>query len=164
MGPGGIKIGDFGTDAQGEIFVVATNSQLALAHRYFVQEAGGVASVGFGLKTDLVIGREQEITVKQLWSLPQYEYVLHIRSASNEPLAGAHLSACLFDWPCGAGCGLLPTGGGETDASGTIRFRSEDLRRIGRITVIDEAGKERNLSNSELRELLSTRRLNMVWQ
>jgi hypothetical protein len=61
-----------------------------------------------------------------------------------------------------SGCGLL--GAPESDASGVIQFRNNDLRDLGSITVVKAEGTKRDLTDSEMRELLTTYRLNLLWK
>jgi hypothetical protein len=157
----GIKLGGLTTDPRGEISVLAPNSSLALWIRYYEQKAGGPAGTAFVPKDDLIIGGNPVTTVKQLWSLPEHDYVLHVRTAGNQPITNAHLTACMNFDGCGAGCG--PIGAPESDASGTIRFRDEDLREMRSLTVVSEEGKERDLTDREMRELLTTYQLNLRW-
>ncbi len=157
----GVDLGVLTTNASGEVSVVAPDSSLALSIRYFETKAGGPAGKAFILKQDVIIGGEPVITVKRLWTLPRHDYVLRLRTANNQPMAHAHLTACMNFDGCGAGCG--PIGAPESDASGTIRFREEDLRGMRSLTVVSQQGKERDLTDSEMHELLSTYELNLRW-
>ena len=158
----GIDLGGFTTDANGEISLLATNSALALNRGYFVESTGGPAGTMFSLMPDLIIGADQHITVKQLWTLPSYEYVLQLQTQDKRPIVHARLTACDNPDGCGAGCGplyLIP----ESDESGVIRFRYQDLRELQSITLVDAAGQKRNLTNPEMRELLTAHRLHLTW-
>jgi len=157
----GVNLGVFTTNADGEVSVVAPDSSLALSICYFETKAGGPAGKAFILKQDVIIGGEPVTTVKRLWTLPRHDYVLRLRTANNQPIAHAHLTACMNFDGCGAGCG--PIRAPESDASGTIRFREEDLRGMRSLTVVSQEGKERNLTDSEMHELLSTYELNLRW-
>jgi hypothetical protein len=157
----GVNLGVFTTDADGEVSVVAPDSSFALSIRYFETEAGGPAGNAFFLKQAVIVGGEPVITVKRLWTLPQHDYVLRLRTANNEPIAHAHLTACMNFDGCGAGCG--PMRAPESDESGTIRFREEDLRVMRSFTVVSQEGKERNLTDPEMHQLLSTYELNVRW-
>jgi hypothetical protein len=157
----GINLGGLTTNADGEIFILAPNSSLALGIRYFEQETVGPAGTAFLVKDAVVIGGDLVTTVERLWTLPKHDYVLHLRTAGSQPIANAHLSACMNFDGCGAGCG--PVRAPKSDASGTIRFRSEDLREMRSLTVTSEEGKERNLTDREMRELLTTYQLNLRW-
>jgi len=157
----GINLGVFTTNADGEISVVAPNSLLALSRSYFETKDGGPAGKALFAMQDVIVAGEPVITAKQLWSLPQHNYVLRLRTANNQPVAHAHLTGCMNFDGCGAGCG--PIRAPESDASGTIRFRYEDLRVMRSLTVASEEGKERNLTDPEMREFLSTYELNLRW-
>jgi hypothetical protein len=157
----GIELGRFTTNAAGEISVLAPNSSLALGIRYFEQRARGPAGTAFVLREDLIIGGDLVTTIKQLWTLPEHDYVLHLRTAGDQPIASARLSACMNFDGCGVGCG--PLGAPESDASGTIRFRNEDLREMRSFTVVSEEGKERSLTDREMREFLTTFQLTLRW-
>jgi len=99
--------------------------------------------------------------VKQLWTLPQHDYVVRLSTTKNQPIAHAHLTGCMNFDGCGAGCG--PIDAAESDASGTIRFRERDLRVMRSLTVVSAEGKERNLTDSEMHDLLSTYQLDLRW-
>jgi hypothetical protein len=158
----GISLGMFTTNVDGEIAVVAPRSSLTLGIHYFESESGGPAGKAFIGKQDVIIDSEPVITVKQVWTLPQHDYVVCLRTTNNQPIAHAHLTACTNLDGCGAGCG--PIGAPESDASGTIRFREEDLREMGSLTVVRADGKERNLTDSEMHDLLTTYQLNLRWE
>jgi len=158
----GIWLGDFVTSAEGEIHFVAPSSAIAIGARYFQKVEGGPTGTAFALWDNLVIGPDAATTVKRLWALPKRDYVLRLRTASNQPIAHAHLEGCLFQPPCMSGCG--PLGAPESDASGVIQFRNNDLRELGSITVVNAEGTKRDLTDSEMRELLTTYRLNLQWE
>lgn len=157
----GIPLGIFTTNAQGELSFIATDSALALSIRYFEVSANGPAGESFSSKEDVIIGRVPTTTVSRMWTLPEREYVLRLRTANNQPIAHAHLIACINFDGCGAGCG--PIRATESDASGQMRFRAEDLRRMRSITVVNADGTKRDLTNPEMRELLLTYQLNFRW-
>jgi hypothetical protein len=157
----GITLGGFTTNGDGEIFVVAPQSAIALTIQYLEEEAGGPTGTALAVRHHLIIGGEQKTTVKRLWTLPKHDYVLRLRTAKNQPVAHAHLTGCDFDAGCQGGCGplLVP----ESDTSGVFGFRYQDLRTSESLTVVDKEGKERNLTDSEMRELLTTHRLSLRW-
>lgn len=157
----GIDLGTFTTDASGKIAIVAPNSLLALSIRYFKAGASGLAGKAFYLRTYVLVGGGPVTAVKHLWTLPQHDYVLRLRTGNNKPIARAHLTGCMNFDGCGAGCG--PIRAHESDASGTIRFRAEDLREMRSLTIVSEEGKERNLTDSEMLKLLTTYQLNLRW-
>ena len=157
----GITLGALTTNADGEISVIATYAPVALTRGYFDEEAGGPAGTAFALRENMIIGGDPVTTVKRLWTLPEHDYLLHLRTVGNQPITHARLTACMNFDGCGAGCG--PIRAPESDASGTIRFREEDLRKMRSLTVVSQEGKERNLTDSEMRELLTTYQLNLRW-
>ena len=167
----GIALGEFVTNADGEIHVIATNSPLVFELSYFKEVAGGPTGTGIVYGDDPIVSSEQKITVKRLWTLPEHNYIFNLRTAENQPIAHAHLEGCWIEPP---GCVVpdceplgYPEGGPvrapESDRLGVIRFRHRDLRLLYSITVIDALGRKRTLTNSEMRELLTTYRLNLVW-
>ena len=171
----GIILGEFFTNADGEINVIAPDSALAFdlprGPGDFKEVAGGPTGTAIVGGDDLIVGSEQNITVKRLWTLPEHDYVLKLRTAENQPIAHAHLEGCWIDPP---GCVVpscqplgYPEGGPvralESDGAGAIRFRHSDLRQLESITVIDAHGDKRSLTKSEMRELLTTYHLNLVW-
>jgi hypothetical protein len=157
----GIELGGSTTNAAGEVSVVAPNCPLALGIRYFETGANGPAGTAFSAKQDLIVGSEPQITVKEVWTLPEHDYVVRLRTADSQPIAHAHLTACINFDGCGAGCG--PMRAPDSDASGTIRFRERDLRQMRSITVVNEQGKERDLSDSEMHDLLTSYQLDLQW-
>jgi hypothetical protein len=159
--PVGIDLGTFATNRRGELALVATSAPLAVLRRYYKVETGGPAGAAFSARGDWTVGGEPAITVKQLWTLPEHEYVVRLRTKESQPVAHAHLTACMNFEGCGAGCG--PIRAPESDATGTIRFREGDLRGMRSITVVDADGKERNLTDSEMHDLLTTHHLGLRW-
>lgn len=157
----GITLGAVTTNGDGEIIVVAPHSAIALTIQYLEEEAGGPTGTAFAFSHHLIIGGEQKTTLKRLWTLPKRKYVLRLHTAKDQPVANAHLTGCDFDAGCQGGCGPLPLP--ESDASGVFGFRYQDLRSLRSLTVVDKDGKERNLTDSEMRELLTTYRLNLRW-
>jgi len=158
----GIPLGEFVTNTEGEISVIAPNSSLAVTALYFEEMPGGPAGAAFASFLDLVVGGEQEITVKRLWNLPEHDYVLNLRTAENQPIAHARLEGCMFQPPCMGECG--PIRAPESNGLGVIRFRERDLRELRSVTIINAQGSKRDLTDSEMRELLTTFRLNVTWR
>ncbi len=167
----GIALGEFVTNADGEIHVIATDSPLEFGLPYFKEVAGGPTGTGIVYGDDPIVSSEQKITVKRLWILREHDYVLNLRTAESQPIAHAHLEGCWIDPP---GCVVpscqpiwVPEDGPlrlpESDGAGAIRFRHSDLRQLESITVIDAHGDKRSLTKSEMRELLTTYHLNLVW-
>ncbi len=154
----GVGLGTFTTNREGEIDVLAPRDPLGLETSYYEMEAGGPAGETFTLSPDLNIGGEPAITVKKLWTLPQHDYVVRLRTAENQPVAHAHLIASM-----NAGCGGGLPLGSESDASGTIRFHSVDLRVMLLLTVVRADGERRNLTNAETRDLFTTYHVNLRW-
>lgn len=158
----GIPLGTFKADANGEIEFVATGSPLALGRRYFEEKPEGPAGTRLMLRDELVTGPAAHVTLKQLWTVPAYPYLLRLQTKDHRPVVGAQLSACLNFGGCGAGCGPLARGK-TSDKSGTIRFVNEDLREMRSITVTNAAGRKRDLTTPEMRELLVHHQLVLTW-
>ena len=160
-GDAGIDMGSFTTNHKGELDIVAPAAPLALLTSYYKVENGGPAGMAFFLEEGLIVGGEPAINVKELWTLPQHDYVVRLRTAGNQPIAHARLNACMNLDICGDGCGPIPVP--DSDASGAIRFRHEDLREMNGLTVIRADGKKRDLTNSEMHDLLTTYHLDLRW-
>lgn len=158
----GIELGVFTTSTEGEVAVLASNSSLAFSMGYFEEEAGGPAGKAFSPSQDVIVGGEPVITVSRLWTLPEHDYVIHLQTAGGQPIAHAHITACMNSDGCGAGCG--PIHAPESDSVGTIRYRGEDLREMRSLAVVSAEGRERDLTEAEMRELLSTYQLDLRWQ
>jgi hypothetical protein len=158
----GIWLGEFVTSAEGEIHFVAPHCAIGVGVRYFQEVAGGPTGTAFALWDNLVIGADAATTVKRLWTLPEHDYVLRLRTAANQPIAHAHLEGCLFQPPCMSACG--PLRAPESTASGVIRFRDNDLRKLGSITLVNVEGNKRDLTDPEMRELMTAYRLNLLWK
>ncbi len=161
--PAGIGLGDFRTNGRGEVSFVATNSSLALMieHEYYVPESGG-----FVAGAPVIVGGGRDITVKLLWKLPQYDYVVWIRGSDHRPIAGAHFMGCANVAGCGYGdCGPLPgaAGAARSNKTGMLRFRSEDLRDMSTLTLVNGTGEKQDLTELEMDELLRTHRLHLGW-
>jgi len=157
----GIELGTFPTNDDGDVSVVAPDSALDLAVHYFEERAEGPAGEAFSLRQDVVIKGESRTTVKELWALPQHDYVVRLSTGKDQPIVHAHLTGCENFDGCGAGCG--PISAPESDVWGIIRFRSEDLRGMRSITVVSAEGKERVLTNSEMHDLLTSYQANLRW-
>ena len=157
----GIDLGTFTTKANGELVLLAPRAPLALSMSYFETRADGPAGKAFSARQDVIVGGELVTTVKQLWALPQHHYVVRLRTKNNQPIAHAHLTACMNSDGCGAGCG--PIRAPASDASGTIRFREGDLRVMRSLTVVSAEGKERDLTDSEMHDLLSNYQVDLRW-
>jgi len=86
----GIRLGEFVTNADGEIKVIAPDSALVFGLPRgpgdFKEVAGGPTGTIVG-GDDLIVGSGQNITVKRLWTLPEHDYVLKLRTAENQPIA-----------------------------------------------------------------------------
>ena len=158
----GVKLAISTTDTHGEIHVVATNSPLALSMHHYEEKSEGPAGKAFVSVGDLTVGEPGNITVKKLWTLLEHDYAVRIKTSDDHPIPRARLKACMFLGGCGAGCG--PVNAPESDSSGLIRFRAEDLRMMESLTAVDEHGSERQLTHSEMRELLTTYRLELAWE
>jgi hypothetical protein len=79
---------------------------------------------------------------------------------------GIRADACLFDIPCGARCGPVTRDRSTrvTDAAGALRFHARDLREMESVTLVDSEGKERALTRTEMRELLTVHRVTIEWR
>lgn len=159
--PVGIFLGSFTTDSKGEIHFTATSSALALYNGYFQQTAGGLAGTMFTYQTYVIVGAREDITVKRLWKLPEYDYVLSLNAPDNHTIAHARLTACDNFEGCGAGCG--PVQGPASDEHGVLRFRHQDLRAERSLTLVNASGQTRDLSTQEMSQLLTSHRLDLVW-
>jgi hypothetical protein len=160
--PVGIDLGLFTTDTNGEISLVTTNSPLALSTGYYEQQRGGPTGTMFTLVPYLIVDVDQNITVKRLWELPRYDYVVWIRESDKQPVAHAHFAACNNFDGCGEGCGPL-SGAPESNVLGVIRFRHEDLREMRSLTLVNAGGQKRDLTDSEMNELFRTHQLHLAW-
>ncbi|HXZ80785.1 MAG TPA: hypothetical protein VEG30_12695 [Terriglobales bacterium] len=158
----GIPLGEFVTNASGEINVIAPDSQLGVSVGYFEEVAGGPTGTAFASFNDLVVNKGHEVTVRRLWTLPEHDYMLQLHTPENQPIAAAYLDGCEFQPPCMGSCG--PLRAPEADRSGTIRFRERDLRELRSITIVDAQGRKRDLTDSEMRELLTTYQLGVAWK
>jgi hypothetical protein len=158
---GGIKVGTFLTDAEGRISFVAPPSPLAIAYRYSEEQTGGPAGLAFAFRNDLITGSERDMTLRKWWTLPAYDYSVTVRPARP----GIRADACLFDIPCGAGCGPVIRANSlrVTNGAGVLRFRARDLREMEHVTLVDSEGDERALTEAEMRELLTAHHVTIAW-
>jgi len=164
-GAAGIPLGAFTTDGDGRLTVVATPGPLAFLREYWIPRENGPANGAWELDTSVITGGADEPVVSRMWTLPEFEYLVNIRTRGGKPVRGVRLEACLWRFPCGAGCGPLPpsNGGLSTDANGQMRFRDEDLRRMGQVTAVDREGNRYTLTAPELATLLNDHRLTLLW-
>jgi hypothetical protein len=158
----GVWLGTYTTDAAGELRLMATAAPLALARQYWSEEPGGPARTALAGRGDLEVGSDQEITVNKLWTIPEYDYVISLRFTGKPPSGPFRLNGCPFDGGCGSGCGPLPEVG-PPDASGSFRFRAQDLRQEQSMSVVNGDGTERKLTDGEMRELLTTHHVDVAW-
>jgi hypothetical protein len=159
--PVGIPLGVPVTNQQGEISFVASNTPLAVVRSYYEAQSGGPAGVAYAIRAYLTTGGDQEITLRESWSLPEYDYLLTIHAPDSKPIEGVAGEACLWDVGCGASCG--PIGNAASDSAGVLHFRTEDLRAMRTIRLVDAQGKVRNLDNEEMRTLLTAHESTIVW-
>ncbi len=160
----GIDLGGFKTNSRGQISVVATHSALAISASggYFGESKGGPAGTTFTAESAVTVGGEPHITLERLWSLPKYRYAITARSAGGGRVTLRRVEACENVDGCGAGCGPLYTPP-RAISSGTVRFRSQDLREMRSITLVDTAGQKRTLTQAEMRQLLTRHLVRVVW-
>lgn len=162
--PAGVSIGTYETDSNGRISFTAALGPLALDQHYYREESAGAAGVRFVLEAWVLTGPGQNITEQRLWNLPQRPYALTLRTGPGTPLVGAKLSGCLWNEVCGAVCGSIPLGGKASDSAGLLQFEERDLRSMETISVVNADGEERELNESELRQLMTTGRLAFEWR
>lgn len=159
--PVGIQLGGFKTDSDGEISFTATSSAVAISKGYFETKSGGPAGTMFTWQSYLIVDGGQHAFVKQLWELPEYEYTLSLLASDNRPIAHVRLTGCDNFDGCGTGCG--PVRAPESDERGVLRFRGSDLREQRSLTLVNAAGQERALTDSEMNQLLITHHIHLVW-
>jgi hypothetical protein len=157
----GVDLGIFATNGRGEISLTATNVPLAISRQFFSEAAGGPAGERYSVVPDLVTGRDRDITVRKLWTLRAYDYVLRLQMPDGKPIVGAHLAGCGNFDGCSTGCGPVPAP--ASNEAGAIRFRARDLREMRSLTLVGEQGRKRALTSSELRELMLVHRLRLIW-
>jgi hypothetical protein len=163
--PAGVPAGEYRTDRNGRISFTAPPGPLALPETsYYEEESAGPAGVSFVLNGSVVTGPDADITLGKWWDLPSRIYLLTLRTSSGQPLKGAHLYGCLGNKVCGAVCGSIPVEGAVSNHLGLLRFESPDLRSMETIRVANAAKEERALSESDLRQLMTTRRLTLTWR
>jgi hypothetical protein len=159
--PVGIRLGQFTTDAEGRIAVRTQLSPLAVYASYSEPVHRGPAGGAFVMHDDFITGSERDMTIRQWWSLPEYDYLVTLAPGR----AGIRADGCLFEFSWGAGCGPITRSADNpvSDASGGLRFRARDLRELGQIILVDEAGTQHPLTTPEMRELLTTHRVVVRW-
>jgi hypothetical protein len=163
--PAGVPVGEYRTDIGGRISFAAPPGPLALDQiSYYEEESAGPAGVSFVLNGAVVTGSGADITLRKWWELPSRTYLLTLRTSSDQPLVGARLYGCLRNNVCGAVCGSIPLEGAVSDHLGLLRFESPDLRSMETIRVANAAKEERALSESDLRQLMTTRSLTLTWR
>jgi hypothetical protein len=161
--PAGVPVGTYRTDIGGRISFTAPPGPLALSQYYYDEESTGPAGVSFVLKGEVITGPGTDITLRKWWELPSRTYLLALRTGSGQPLIGAHVYGCLNSNACGVKCGPIPVKSAVSNHLGLLRFESPDLRSMETIRVANAAEEERALSESDLRQLMTTRRLTFTW-
>ena len=160
----GFPLGEFVSDAKGQIAVTALRAPLAVSLPYFEEQPDGPAGTAYAGRTDIVTGLEPEITLKRVWTLGEREYTITMRKAGGAPLPGVRLSGCAWNPMCGAPCGPVGDAGAATDGAGILRVRTIDLRTLRSLTLTDAGGRTMYLSLSEMRELLGAARVSVEWR
>ncbi len=160
----GPEIGTFHTSAQGQIGFKAPPGSLGLRLSYYRENHDGPAGINYILEDGIVTGPEAAITLRNWWNLPERSYTLTLRTNEGKPLTGARLTGCLWNEVCGATCGPIPMSGHTVDASGQMQFKIQDLRSMRTITVVNTNGAERQLSKSEMRQLMTAGKLAFIWR
>jgi len=139
----------------------ATAAPLTLEVLNWSEEQGGPAGTALVGRGHLEVGSDQETTVNKLWTIPEYDYVIGLRFTGKPPSGPFSLRHCL-DGGCAVGCGPLPEAG-PPDASGSFRFQAQDLGQEQSVSVVSGDGTERKLTDGEMRELLTTHRVDVAW-
>ena len=162
--PVGVPVGTYRTDVGGRISFTAPPGPLALRQYYYDEVSAGPAGVRFVLKGEVITGPEADMTLRKWWEPPSRTYLLTLRTGSGQPLIGAHLYGCLNSNACGVKCGSIPVRGAVSNHLGLLRFDFSDLRSMETMRVANVAEEERALSESDLRQLMTTRRLTFTWR
>ncbi len=162
----GLPLGSFRTDEKGTIEVLAPLVPLYLDVEYLHNVGTGPAGVAYSANSGMKIGPEETVVAKEEWELPGITVELRVLTASGQPRRGVDIYANWNTNTCGGHDRI-----GETDAQGTARleldatFTALGLMIGGPYSVgdPDAEGKSRDLTDAELRELFSKRKLTIRW-
>jgi len=162
----GLPLGSFRTDEKGTIEVLAPLVPLYLDVEYLHNVGTGPAGVAYSANSGMKIGPEERVVVKEEWELAGITVELRVLTPSGQPRRGVDIYANWNTNTCGGHDRIA-----ETDAKGTARldldatFTALGLMIGGPYSVgdPDAEGKSRDLTDAEMRELFSKRKLTVRW-
>jgi hypothetical protein len=163
----GLPIGTLVTNADGGFNLLAQSVPLYLDSMNYYQKVGsGPAGTAYQEIIGLKTGAEDDLVIRKAWApgalsnqndLPEQELELQILTPGDSPRAGVEIDETLRANTCGLNGSV-----GETDSTGTARIKvvppvvaTLELRRSNE--------KSRPLSEVELRELFSKKKLVVKW-
>jgi hypothetical protein len=162
----GLPLGSFRTDEKGTIEVLAPLVPLYLDVEYFHNVGTGPAGIAYSANSGMKIGPEERVVAKEEWELPRITVELRIVTASGQPRPDVDVGGNWSTNTCGGGDRLA-----RTDAEGIARldlnatFGALGLMIGGPYSAGDPEGdrKTRPLTDAELRELFSKRKMTIRW-
>lgn len=162
----GLPLGSFRTDEKGTIEVLAPLVPLYLDVEYFHNVGTGPAGVAYSANSGMKIGPEETVVAKEEWELPGITVELRVLTASGQPRPDVDVGGNWSTNTCGGGDRIA-----RTDARGIVRldldatFTALGLMIGGPYSAGDREGDKntRELTDAELHELFSKRKLTIRW-
>ena len=163
----GLPLGNFRTDAKGTVEVLAPLVPLYLdGLDYYVSRGTGPAGPAYSSNTGMKLPADETVVIKVAWEVPQFSVQLQLLTQTGRPRAGVDIYGHWSTNTCGGADRIA-----QTDARGITQldldatFTALTLMNGGPWAAGDpEADKNtRELTDAELRELLSKHKLTIRW-
>jgi hypothetical protein len=163
----GLPLGTFRTDAKGSIDVLAPLIPLYLDGLEYFEEAGdGPAGPAYSSNIGMKIDADETVVVEVAWEVPQFTVQLRVLTRSGLPRSHVNVYGNWNTNTCGGHDRMA-----ETDARGMVRldldatFTALTLMVGGPYSASDSEMDQntRALTDAELRELFSKRKLTIRW-
>jgi hypothetical protein len=157
----GLPLGSFRTDARGAIQVLAPLAPLYLdGLHYYEADGTGPAGPAYSDNDGMKISAAESVVVKEAWELPSFPAQLQVVAAAGTPRPGVEVFA---NWATNR-CGGYETIA-KTDNQGIARI-DLDATFTALTLFFGDPNDDRNrreLTDTELDELFSQRKLTIRW-
>jgi hypothetical protein len=163
----GLPLGNLRTDEKGTIEVLAPLVPLYLdGLQYYANVGAGPAGAAYSANTGMKIGPEETVVRKEQWDVQGFTAELQVLTRSGRPRSDVNIYGNWDTNTCG-GVDRI----GQTDAKGIARidldptFTALRLMLGGPYKAGDPEGHKntRNLTDAEMREVLSKHKLTIRW-
>jgi len=150
-----------GGDYQGVLNVTHSGADAAREFQKMLDHLGVDPVSPYISLAYLGLARADNLMGEKTKSLKEYEHFFQLwKDADNNIpiLQVARREYSALSHSAGGTAGLP-----ESDGMGVIRFRQQDLREMRSLTAVSAEGQKRDLTDSEMNELLTVHRLHLVW-